>query len=437
MEDLSKKTVCFVDSGLFISWAELVAPHFGRTLYTTPTQNAFELSAEHLVGEGIPGVDRLKTPSAAYRMADDIDLWVFTDILYRDDQAFLRSRGARVWGAGDAELLELDRLKFRRLVARLGLDSLEEITDPKGWGKDTYLFVRGMDAAEEFIKERPGKPFNYLKTARHDVPYRGDFETLRYRSFREVEYRLQEIRRNLGSHASEAEFIIEPHVEGVEIACDVYSIDGQFPSHGCMGLEIKGDCWIGKYVPYDHYPEGMREINDLLGPTLKKTGCRQNTAIETRVTKDGSYYAQDPCMRFGRPSMGTQLMYSNWPEIFWEGAGGNLVSPKKQFEWVAEFVMDSDYAEEHPLPIECPKELLPNLKLSNACQIKGKRICVPHPRKLSMVGTFCVGGSTMKEAIQNARDASKEITGYRLELTDEFDKAEEQIEELKGYGIQF
>src|SRR5580698_7548721 len=109
--DLSKATVCVVDQGLFAELAAVLAPSFGRTLYCSTWKTAFPRSNASAVGKGLAGVQRIES---FWPIIDQIDLFVFPDILNGDYQIYLRRLGKRVWGSGQAEELELSRAHAKR-----------------------------------------------------------------------------------------------------------------------------------------------------------------------------------------------------------------------------------------------------------------------------------------------------------------------------------
>src|SRR5216684_2862533 len=109
MTDLSSKTVCFVDNGLFTSFARKIAPSFRKCFYYTPWQSSFPKSNSTKLGDGFSEFERIYYPLIHVY---EIDLWVFADLFFADLQVFLVEHGARVWGARLGEELELDREAF-------------------------------------------------------------------------------------------------------------------------------------------------------------------------------------------------------------------------------------------------------------------------------------------------------------------------------------
>src|SRR5689334_15330386 len=113
MMNLKNKTVCFVDNGLFVSFARHVAKEFGKAFYYVPYAGAFVQSRSLVVGDGFDEIERILNP---LERIDEIDLWVFLDLYHSDLQMFLDSHGARVFGARKGEEMELRRWEFKKYL---------------------------------------------------------------------------------------------------------------------------------------------------------------------------------------------------------------------------------------------------------------------------------------------------------------------------------
>ena len=400
--------------------AELIAPAFGKVFYAQSSASAFTQLPELTIGRGIPGVERLPDLTDALKRFDDIDVWIIPDLYLSGLAVDLRRRGANVWASGEAEVLELDRLKFKLYAEELGLDVGE------------YVVVTGMDELEERLKRWRGGGF--VKTARSSLP-RGDWETLRFRSWSEIRFVLEERRHKLGENALTEKFIIErPIDDAVELATDLFNVGGKFPDKGLIGLEMKAEGYLARVVDYGQYPASLREVNSLMAESGIYDDYSNLSPIECRITKDGRAWVLDPCLRFGRPPLSITSIITNWPDIFMAGAHGELEQPKFCDQWAAEMCIYCDDAERLRVPIHVPAGMEQNVRLSNYRIVKGERIVIPS-RGVSGLGSISATGSTMQKAIEACRDAAKEITGYRVNPTDPFDKGAEQIAKMKEFGI--
>ena len=421
--DHSSHSVCIVDNGLFTAMAPMLARSFGKVYYTTPTAGPFPKSNDYLVGKGLPGVTRLTDPDEALGMYEKIDLFVFPDLYHPGKQKMLRALGKRVWGSGDAEMLELDRLAMKRHAAKIKLDIGE------------YVVLKGMTAVEEFVKSHPGW---WLKSSRHAKPTgRGNFETCECKSYSEIRFRLDDIRVGLGPEAETTEFIMEkPIPDAIELATDVYTVWGEFPDKGVLGLEAKSKSYLAKVVNYDDYPPGLIEVNEAMSDVFRQTKYANMAAIECRITKDGTAYVLDPCLRRGRPPLCLDELITNWADIIWAGGAGELVQPKFSGVWAAEMLLYCDYAEEHFTPITCPDEYLSNLKLSNYYRKGGEIFVVPQVYRLSGIGSVVAVGATAEAAIKKCREAASHISGHKVTIEDELDACLKQIDGAKAFGVK-
>ena len=145
--DLSNKTVCIVDNGLFVSFARKVAPAFKKCYYYKPFVSAFVRTSDISVGLGFPELEVCLQP---LEIADEIDLWVFLDLYHSGLQLFLEGHGARVWGPRKGDELELERWAFKKHIKRSGLpvQPIEHLI--------------GLDELEKFLK---GVKNKYVKTS--------------------------------------------------------------------------------------------------------------------------------------------------------------------------------------------------------------------------------------------------------------------------------
>ncbi len=220
MLDLSKKTICVVDNGLFVDFARMLAKGFGKVYYYQPFASHAPRSTQLCAGVGFDEIERVKFP---LDIASKVDLWVFLDLYHLDLQLYLERNGARVWGARRGEELELYRWEFKQYLKKLGLpvQPMESIV--------------GFDALRQCLKKAKNV---YVKTSF----VRGDFETFKHESYELSEPRLDELEHTVGPLKHGYEFIVEDDIpNAVEIGYDGFSVDGQWPTHAMQAFEIK-DC---------------------------------------------------------------------------------------------------------------------------------------------------------------------------------------------------
>ena len=190
-------------------------------------------------------------------------------------QSYLRSQGKRVFGCGRGAELELDRVKAKEIMAKGGV--------PIG----PYKEIIGITALRKFLKE------NDNQFVKQDAT-RGDFETFHAPTYIRIEPRLDELEHSLGAQAEIKRFIVEGGIDdAIEAGYDGYSIDGQFPSYGITGIEVKDRGYVGRIMPYRKMPKQVIAVNEALSKPMKDYGYRGFFSSEVRITKDGKGYPID------------------------------------------------------------------------------------------------------------------------------------------------
>lgn len=420
-DDLKQKTVLVFDYGLFHCVAERLARDFGRVLYYVPWKGAFPKSSTILIGKGFDNVERIPDSDRKkdfWDYIDEVDLFVFPDLLDSDLQEHLRDMGKRVWGSGRADRLETDRLMFRKLQEKLKMPT------PK------YEVIKGMQALKEFLMDTEDV---YVKVS----VWRGDIETFHHDNYVISAPYLEDLEYHLGPKKETMEFIVEYPVKGVEIGYDGISIDGKFPEITAYGYEEKGRAYIGKIAKYEDLPEALKTTNEKLSSTFKEMGLRGFYSNEIRIGKDKIPYLVDPCVRCASPP--TEVMveaYSNFSEILWHGAGGQLVVPKPTGKYLALARICSPYAEKDYTTIEYPDSMAKQVKLRNATVCDDGIYIIPYGA--DTIGSLVGIGQTIDEAIEKVKKNSDKVKAIRVEIySDAFDKIKETISEGKKYGINF
>jgi hypothetical protein len=168
MENLRNKSVLIFDYGTFVSFAERLARDFGKVYYYSPWKSSFPQAKYNAIGEGLVGVERVNN---FWDFADDVDLFIFTDVMDGDLQLHLQSIGKTVWGSRKGEEMELDRIGMKELMKEIG------------WPVSHYEVVKGMTNLRKYLKEHENV---WVKIS----TYRGDFETFKSVNFDFIETKL-------------------------------------------------------------------------------------------------------------------------------------------------------------------------------------------------------------------------------------------------------
>ena len=417
MTDYKSKTVCFVDNGLFIEFALVLAKEFGKVLYWVPWHSAFPKSNIMLIGQGVPNLKRIDD---FWGVLDEIDLFVFPDVYQGPLQVHLQSLGKRVWGGRMGEDLELFRADSKEHLKSIGIDI------------GPYKVIKGLDNLKDYLKRHDNQ---YVKVSRT----RGDMETFRAKNYNLIAPKLGELEYNLGAKAKIMEFIVEEEIpDAVEVGYDGYTIDGKFPKNAMFGIEIKDKGLVMKTLPYAALPDEVRSVNDKLAPTFREFGYRGFFSSEIRITKDHTPYVIDPCARMGSPPGELfQLMVRNWADIVWEGSMGTVVEPVFDAKWGAELLLLSSWADKNWQPVEFPKSIREHVKLRNLTIIDGKYYVVPQAVGLPEIGAVVATGDSMQAAIDEVRRLAAKVEGHYIEtVPDSLDEAKDQFDKLRAFGIK-
>lgn len=415
ISDYSTRTVCVIDNGHFTEFAVRLARDFGRVYYWSPWQNAFPTTAQLTVGQDVPDIIRI---DSIWPHLAEIDLFVFTDLYHSELQLYLESIGKRVWGARHGEELELDRAFFKETVERLKLPIMP------------YDIVTGITSLRRYLDANWN---TYVKISRT----RGDKETFRSDSGPLVDLVLDDLGHKLGAMKEHTEFIVEQEIpDAVEVAADLYTVDGRFPETVMSGIEIKDAGYLGHVRPYKTVAPPIRAVYDAFQPTLQQYRVRSMWATEIRVTRDGTPFAMDPCCRMGSPPSELELeLIANLSDVLWYGAGGEMVDWEPTGEWGASISLESPWAREHWQPVEFPERYRNNIKLRYLTRLDEQWYIVPVGHSLSGIGAVVAVGETPEEAISEVVRIADMIKGPEICAAKEsMGKALEQVENFKRFG---
>jgi len=420
--DLKKKTVVFVDNGLFVDFARHCAKAFGKAYYYMGWQTYAVCSNGLMTGVGFDEMERIKNPlHLLQRVAKDDLLWVFLDVYYSDLQEHLLSLGCRVWGSRRGEEMELNRWEFKEHLKKLGLP-VQHVEH-----------IQGLEALKEYLKLAKDQ---YIKTSF----VRGDFETFRHELYKLTEPRLDDLAHVFGPLKRQYEFITEDDIpNAVEVGYDGFTIDGRYPSHAMMAYEVKDVGMIGASMPYKSLAEPVRFVNEKLSETLKRYNYRGFLCTEIRYTKEKKPFLIDPCCRLGTPSNELlQALFDEWPQTLWHGAVGEVWSPKPKAKFAVAAVIHCEYAVDNWWSIFYPKEIEEFVKLRFHCRVDGVDWIVPQPTGLPSPGVILGSGETLFEAVKQCKSHAKEVQGYQMEVTlDSIDEALETIQKGEKLGVHF
>lgn len=420
MVDFSSKTVCVVDSGIYVSTALRLARDFGKVYYFSPWIMASPHFAYRAPGMGFKEIERV---DYLWDIKNKVDLFVFPWIFFHDIQQELESQGKRVWGARRGEILELHRPTFKAECAKAGLPVAQ-------WEE-----VKGLDALTKALKEYDDV---WIKT---DPNIRGDGETWHSENFDLSQPKLLELRHRFGPMANTIDFVIEQCIpDATEDGYDGYAVDGQWPDHGFEGLEIK-DCGTAlAYKPNDELSAVIRESNEAMSEFMAKHRYRGFWGTEVRKDDEAGYF-NDPTTRLSfPPGQAVEEMLENLAEILWFGAQGELVEPQCRWKFGIQCQIYSDFPGWQPYQIDPKVERW--VKVVYACSDGEQVYAVPDLITIGepdpVIGSVIGVGNTVEEAIKHVKKNCEGFKSYKANpRLDAIPKAFSELEKGKERGITF
>lgn len=404
MSDKSDLTVCVVDHGLFLPVALRLAREAGRVYYTTESQKPFP-SVSDIIGDGFEGVHYV--PSL-WDVHDRVNLFVFPDVGFASLQRHLIEDGHPVWGARTGDSLETMRGKFLKVLDEVGL-----MVPP-------HEEVRGFSRLREILRDVEDR---YIKVS----GWRGDWETLHWRSWELDELELEARGLKLGPWKEEIKFyVFEPIDATIEDGLDSYCIDGQWPKVCLHGMEAKDRALIATFQKFSEVPEEMRHVSEAIGPVLAEHGYRSFFSTEVRITEAGESYFIDPTCRAGSPPHQLQSeMIANYLDVIARGAQGEVVDPVPSSKFGAQAVLDIPGDDCDWRILTVPPELEQWIKPSMCSRIGNRLVFPPHTHK--EVCWLTATGDTIKDTLGRLQEYSELLPDG---VTCEFHALRELIEEI-------
>lgn len=416
--DLKSLTVLVVAHSIFLPLAERLGRAYGKVYVWMPGHDTtFPEITEGMVGFGIPNVERVD--SVFDKHLPDCDLVVFCDLYFPELQIELERQGKAVWGSRNGEELETYRDICKEVMKSVGLPS-------NPWKK-----IKGMDALREHLKSTPDQ---HIKINR----FRGNFETFFAPNYETVKLKLDDIAVKMGPLQSLAEFIVEDDLpDCIELGIDTYCIDGQYPSHALVAIEVKDLGLCGQFMAWEDIPEPVRRWNEKMAPELAAYGYRGSISNELRFGKDLEPHMIDACCRMPSPPGELyQELYLNWPEIIRAGANGILLNPEPAGKWGCQVVLKSDWAAENPIRVDVPEKYKRYVKIFNLTVIEGISYCIPQGDSMKEFGAVIGFGDTLEAAVSMVKEVGESIQAHGLKFElGPVEKAKEQMEEINAMGL--
>jgi len=416
MKEIKDVCCCVVDHGLGLPIAHRLSQTFKRVLYHTPYENGFIRLNSCIIGDGYENIERCDDP---WGMKKEIDLWVFCDIYHAGWQLELEAQGYPVWGARKADTLEMGRESFQKVLGEIGLKQAP------------FEKVVGITKLRAFLKDKENK---YIKVSK----YRGSFETTHWRSWEEDRCNIDSWAVEFGPAQDMVPFLVfDPIGEELEIGGDTYTVDGKWPSLMLRGDEWKDKSYMAAVTPRDEMPEPIREVLNAFTLPLATFRARCQWSMELRGEGDDWYFI-DPTPRLGLPSTASQIsVWSNFPEIIWAGAQGELVDPEPNGKFTAEVALTMDADKCLWKTCSVPEVLREVMKLGHCCEINGMACFPPDECHGEYLGWLVAVGDTMKETIDTLLGYAKKLPDGVKAKTETLVDLLKEIHSAEDAGIEF
>jgi hypothetical protein len=394
-------TVIVYDHGTLVSVALRLSQDFEKTFYYTPWKKDYPKSADLCVGEGF---DEIIWCEDFWDTVDKEkpDLVVFTGILDGDVQMQLERMGIAVWGSRKAEGMEIYRWDMLEKMKEIGMPTPESV------------LVTGITALRECLYSSDDTKF-----VKMDANERGNIETFCYMGDQEAcELSVMiPLEKELGSARESVNFIVQDPIDTIkEDGYDGFVVDGQFPSRCIYGIEDKDAAYAGMACDYDDLPEGVKSVNESLGPIMAEYVMRGQFSTEIRESDGGDAYCIDLTMRFPYPP--TNCILDNWTnmsECLMQGARGIMVDPVYECKYVCELIIYSDYAKENDFKLIIPDDIKDFVKQPYVYKAEsGSTIVMCQPIGNCNVGSVVSRANTLEEAKKLCLDRAGMLGGYGI-----------------------
>ncbi len=422
--ELKDKTVLVFDYGGFVEIACRLSRDFGRVLYYCPYESEFMKHQPYIIGDGIPGVERVNNIWDYYH---EIDLFVFTDLHQGPFQDWLREHGKLVFGAGRGEDMELYRDRMKGLQKEIGLPVNE------------HWIAEGLNNLKMLLEDKEDV---WVKTNL----FRGDGETWHYINKQLSEEKLIELEDSLGANRDNVIFVVESAIKDcVEAAYDGFAINGMYTRICPVGLEIKDEAYIMKLVEYEKIPKPLKDVTDKLAPIFKQYNYRGDYGNEVKILKDGTGYLLDQTTRCPSPPTSIKIeIIENYSQVVYLIAMGMVPEIKYKYKYGCQIAIKSDWAKAKPQPVYFPEKYKDFVKIKNL-YIDKDGVYKYIPKKdletdyasAEGIGAIVGLGDTLEEAQTMCKKIAKEVKGYGIYIESHtLDAAQKELDRLTRFGIK-
>jgi len=415
--DLPNTTFAVIDHGSFLPLARALARHGSRVIYHRPEwEKAFPTFNDAVIGDGFPEIEWCDD---IWKVKSDVDVFVFPDIYHMGLQAELKQQGYPVWGAQSGMRLEINRQFFLGTLKDLGLDV------------PPFEVVVGISALRDHLKDRKDI---FIKVSK----FRGSWETTHWRSWSEDSHRLDLWAVRFGGIRERVKFLCFEKIDtNLEIGCDTFNIDGQWPERVLHGIEKKDCAYLSAVTEKSKMPRELTDVMDAFGPLLKTCDYRASWSMEVRVADSGNFFI-DATTRCGLPSTGSQILaMKNLCEVIYHGANGELVQPEYEYQFTAECMVKINVEDGSWGTMQIPDELKDHLMVYDCCLVNGQPWFPSDEKSIEEVGWLVAAADSPVEVAKQMNQLADALPEGCDAAVESLADILREIEEEQESGIKF
>lgn len=417
MKSASEVSALVIDHGLFLPLARRLGETFKRVLYFTEWQKSFPVVNDCVIGDGFEEVERCDD---FFPLVDagEIDLVVCPDVMHSGLQLHFEHLGIPVWGSRKGDVLEMNREKFMRVLAENKLDV------------PPFERIVGTTKLAAELRNREDV---YLKISK----YRGSMETCHFRNWELDENLIHRLALRFGTCKDQIPFLVFDAIDTpLELGCDTYCVDGQWPNTTLLGYEAKDKGYFSAVTEAANLPDDITTMLVNFAPILAPYRYRNQWSMEIRKKGDKAYFIDATC-RGGLPSTGSQIAaWKNFPEIIWHGANGELADPDPTCEFTAECILSMKRTPGEWAETEIPAKLHDAMKVSGCCCVDGV-IGFPPTEEGNEIGWLVATGDTPLETIDELKSLAKQLPDGVTAHVDSLVDLLKEIHIAEKQGIEF
>lgn len=410
-----------LDQGSFIEAANRLANKGSNDVfYFSNWQKAFPTYDSYAPGVNF---EYLKKELYFFDKVESSDCIICFDVSGNDTIKFLRKiyPNKSIFGSGEAEKLEQNRWKLKKVINGLGLPL------QKSW------HIVGIDALSKFLKDHNNI---YVKLN----IFRGEQESFFAKNLDAVNEKLKVIDTKFACHEDQIEFICEEEIgKSVEFGVDAVFSGNEYSDKAFLGIEVEKFLYIAKVIDFNDLPKPLKNTMDKFKPVFRRMNFMGFFSTEEKIVSSDKSYFLDICSRMMLPgSVGYVEWINNFTDVVYQCGLGKKVKLDIPYKYVAAVALESQNALNEYLHIDIKKSDRDKVKFVSACcDKKGNYYTV---KGMTTAAILISNGKSWQEAISNLKSYRDlvNIEGLNKSILNGIEQPlKEIIGDAKKYGIDF